>query len=679
MEVYQIKVFLEVARLLSFTEAADALNLTQPAVSAKIKSLESEIGTPLFYRLGRKIQLTEVGQFLYEEGPRLIEVENQLFQKIEELKKGKHGHLRVGCTPAIGNNWLPDILFRYRQSLPGIQTNCLIFDSAELLYRAITNNQVDVGFSELSFAEFAEIFSAPIDQIEYSLFAAKNHPLVQQGWLDLKQMEQEACVLLPPSAPSHLVFEQRLAELGSNLSAFEQIETVDTLSLMRTYMLQGDYLGFASNFDFQSDIDAGQLVKISLQEFALPGSVFLLLPRRLSQLVTATVSGRRARTTNPIQKFLALLRSLHPFNLNTEQPEIQISEYINEQNRCEHRGLPSVRLRSPNLTTRSSSAHRPETITLRIGIQNSTIPTVTAGLVIQQLRLLEHFLPRDGRYSATQYQLQWCNFSTGAPIITGLHSGQLEIGVLGDYPLLLSALQPTDTAVPSHRTRLVSFVSTNPDGSCNAVIVPNESDLQTIADLRGRVIAVPFSSSAHGMVMRSLNSANLLSDVKIASLEQVDLTHLLNQSLQPADGYAHFAPFHDIACSKGNFRYLDGSNIEKLPAFHGVVVSETLAEHYPEVVIAYLKALTGAQYWYANTPSALSLVSTWTALEADMIKQILTSSHQTNQAGRFFPQMKIQTDWIEQHITQLRQVPGNEKLSAINLNRWIQPEFLEHI
>jgi NitT/TauT family transport system substrate-binding protein len=66
MEIYQIKVFLEVARHLSFTEAADALALTQPAVSAKIKSLESEIKAPLFYRMGRKIALTRVGKYLFE-------------------------------------------------------------------------------------------------------------------------------------------------------------------------------------------------------------------------------------------------------------------------------------------------------------------------------------------------------------------------------------------------------------------------------------------------------------------------------------------------------------------------------------------------------------------------------------------------------------------------------------
>ena len=96
MEVYQIRVFLEVARHLSFTEASDILNLTQPAVSAKIKSLETELGTPLFHRLGRKIQLTDVGEFLLENGPKLIDLENDLLQEIEHIKKGKSGILKIG-------------------------------------------------------------------------------------------------------------------------------------------------------------------------------------------------------------------------------------------------------------------------------------------------------------------------------------------------------------------------------------------------------------------------------------------------------------------------------------------------------------------------------------------------------------------------------------------------------
>ncbi|HEY9692274.1 MAG TPA: LysR substrate-binding domain-containing protein [Oculatellaceae cyanobacterium] len=660
MEVYQVKVFLEVARHLSFTEAADALNLTQPAVSAKIKSLESELGTELFYRLGRKIQLTEVGHFLFEESPRLIEVENQLLAKVEEIKKGKFGNLKIGCTAAIANGWLPEILFQYRQQYPGIQTQCVVFDSAEFLYRAITNNQIDLGISDINFEEFSEISAKPIAPISYCLVVMANHPLANQNWLSLKELQTQPWVMLNTGSPSRLVFESRLTELGISLSEFSKFETVDTLSLMRTYIMQGNYLGFASNFEFKSECESGMLVTIPLQEFALSGNIFLLLPKRLSESVSAhsASQNRRSRNSNPIQKFIALVEN------RQEEQQTSISPHSTP-----------VRLRSPSLIIRSNPLQRPETINLAIGIQNSTIPTVTAGLVIQRLGLLEHFLPREGRYSSTQYQIQWCDFSTGAPIIQGLHSGQLDIGVLGDYPLLLSALQQNNAVNESQQTRLVSFVSTNPDGSCNAVIVRNKSNLQSIEDLRGGVIAVPFSSSAHGMVMRSLNSANLLTEVRLASLENSNITQPFGYPIQ-ADGYAHFAPFHDIAYRQGKFRYLQGDNLNMLPAFHGVVVSAKLAEQYPEVVIAYLKALSAAQYWYTITPSALSLISQWTTLDAEIVSQILSNVYNQHQPRRFFCEMTIRPDWIAQHIAQLSLIPGNEALETINLDRWIQTEFL---
>ncbi|MGH2415970.1 MAG: hypothetical protein ACRDEA_20225, partial [Microcystaceae cyanobacterium] len=307
------------------------------------------------------------------------------------------------------------------------------------------------------------------------------------------------------------------------------------------------------------------------------------------------------------------------------------------------------------------------------------IPTVTGGLVIERLGLLEHFLPKKGRYSSTQYQIHWHDFALGAPIIAGLRSQQLDIGLLGDYPSLLSAIELEDSANRVTKTRLVSFVSANPDGSCNAIIVPQESKLHSVEDLRGRAIAVPWSSSAHGMVMRSLNSVNLLTEVEIAALEHSHLNHPFNHPDRLADGYAHFAPFHALACRQGKFRYLLNDDLSGLPAFHAVVVSEVLAQKYPEIIVAYLKALSAAQRWCATTPSALSLIGRWTQLDSEIIAQILNSSDQKGQSGRFFSEMTIRPDWIAQHIAQLSSIPGNENLTTIDLNQWIQPEFLHTV
>ena len=656
MEVYQVRVFLEVARHLSFTDAAAALNLTQPAVSAKIKSLESELGTPLFYRLGRKVELTEVGRFLLDEGYKLIQVENQLVQTIGEIKEGKIGDLKIGCTTVIAEGWLPEMLFNYRKQHPDIQTSCVVFESLESLYRAMKSHQVNIGISDNSF-EFSEIAAISIGTIRYSAFVAADHPLAKRSWLSIKELKNHPWVVLSSGSPSRLVFESRLRELGLALEEFSQLETIDTISLMRTYITRGNYLGFASEFEFKFDCQAGTLVAIPLQEFALSGSVYLLMPQPKAlngDDLNESVRRSRSAHLNGVQKFIALAQKS---NLDAHDAS-------------------TIRLRSPNFLLRNTNPHKPETLTISIGVQNRTIPAIGAGLIMQRLGLLEHFLPTDGRYSATQYKIHWSDFATGAPIINGLHAGELDIGVLGDYPLLLSAVQPDSEA---QKTRLVSFVSLNPDGSCNAVIVPHQSNLECIEDLRGRAIAVPFHSSAHSMLMRSLQAANLLGDVQLASLEHLNSTKAFEFPLHLADSYAHFAPFHDVACRQGKFRYLLDQRLEKLPVFYGVVVRAEMAERYPEVAIAYLRALMAAQQWYDRTPAALALVSQWTHVEAEIVAQTLTSSAQKERPGRFFSEMRIRPDLLNLHVAQLCGIPGNESLKSVDWNAWIQPEFLQQV
>ncbi|NKB18352.1 MAG: hypothetical protein HC770_10380 [Pseudanabaena sp. CRU_2_10] len=108
------------------------------------------------------------------------------------------------------------------------------------------------------------------------------------------------------------------------------------------------------------------------------------------------------------------------------------------------------------------------------------------------------------------------------------------------------------------------------------------------------------------------------------------------------------------------------------------MVNHDLADHYPEVVIAYLQALKAAQYWYDTTPSAPTLVAQWTRLEPDLVVGILNGSYQPKQQpSRFFSETLIRPDWIKLHIDELSQIAGNENLTTINLDRWIQTEFLK--
>ena len=644
MEIYQLKVFLEVARCLSFTEAAENLNLTQPAVSAKIKSLESDLKTSLFDRLGRQVQLTDIGKYLVKEAKKLIELEEKISYKIEKFKQYNLNHITLGSSQGLAQNWLPKIIYQYRQKYPEIQTKLEIFNDIKLLEKAIEQNNIDLGFSESRLSSNSEINNRNIGSIQYSLIVASDSPLAKKNWLTLGNIQQKPLVLLSDRFASRQVFESRIAELGLKFIDFLRIETVDTIGLMRTYLIQGDYIGFASNLELQAELDAKVLTAVTIQEFAIPADIYVLFQKTAKEL-----DDRKILQT-PVNKFLALF----PTSTASKSPT-----FLNNEGNLE------------------------ETITINLGVQNGTIPTITAGLIIQRLRLLEHFLPRNGRYAQVQYNIQWHNFLSGMPITEGLHSQKLDIGILGDYPLLQSAISKSvplrgalrDRAFSDNPTQLVSFVSINPNGGGNAVIVPQTSELETIEDLRGEIVALPFGSSAHGMLLRTLSHLDLLSEVQLFPLKNSQLK--IPSHPEIAAGYAYFSPFHQLASARGHFKYLFNGNLSQLPGFYGVVVSQYFAQRYPEVIISYLKALIAAQYWLTNTPSAFSLVSQWTKIKPQILASIINPTFSQETSSLFMTDCQIRPDWIFSHITQLQTISALQNLRNIKLDHWIQSEFLQ--
>lgn len=659
MEIYQLKVFLEVAHCLSFTEAAYNLNLTQPAITAKIKSLESELNTPLFNRLRRKIELTEVGKILVNESVKIIELEAEVINKIEEFKQGGFGTIKIGAYSAIADHWLSYFLYKYRKEYPGIQTQLQTFSSSESLAKSLTNQDIDVGFSIISFKENSNLIDIKIDTVNYYIFVHKQHKLADKKWLSLRELLNYQWVIGSENFSSRLMWESRLSELGIKFSDFKQLEIVDTLGLMKTYLTQGNYIGFASDLELPS-YEGSNLVAIPIQEFPLKANLFMLIPKYYEPYLAVEYKSKTktSKESTPIEKFISLLLNVFQ-EKESKKSEVKDSFTLNPK------------LKQPRLNLLQKSTNKPEKIAIRIGTQNQTISTVTAGLIPQKLGLIEHFLPRSKRYHSVEYDLQLIDFSMGQPIVEGLHNNELDIGILGDYPLLQSA----KTIGSSGQTILVSFVAINPEGTGNAIVVPQKSQIKTLEDLQGKFIELPFGSSAHGMVLRALKHFDLLADVNLYPMNQ-SMTKTVNPKKDTSSIYAHFSPFHELAHFQDKYQYLLNGNLSGLPSFSGIVVRKEFAETYPEIVISYLQAIIGAQYWYLNTPSAFSLISQWTNISPEILSRILSSTYQKECSNLFIPELNVRQDWIQSHIDQLQSIPNHEYLEDISLQNWIQTDFI---
>jgi NitT/TauT family transport system substrate-binding protein len=255
-------------------------------------------------------------------------------------------------------------------------------------------------------------------------------------------------------------------------------------------------------------------------------------------------------------------------------------------------------------------------VVIGIGTQNTTTNTVTGGVVLKELKLLEKHLPKTGKYKDITFKLDWQNFTSGPPVTNGMMARKLHIGMMGDYPLLVNGA--TGQSQPGNETQLVAIIAYNAFGSGNGVVVHKDSPYYELADLKGKNVSVPFGSAAHGMVLQAMQTRGWGEGFWNLSSQspEVGTTNLQEKKI---DGHANFVPFADLLPYRGFARKIFDGAETKVPTFHGVVVRKDFATEYPEVVTAYIKALMEANDWVRKDPTAAAAkVEEWTKIEKEV-------------------------------------------------------------
>jgi sulfonate transport system substrate-binding protein len=255
-------------------------------------------------------------------------------------------------------------------------------------------------------------------------------------------------------------------------------------------------------------------------------------------------------------------------------------------------------------------------VTIGIGTQDTTTNTVTAGTIVRQLRLFEKYLPTDGKYANVKFELEWNNFTSGPPVTNGMMANKLQFGMMGDYPLIVNGF--TFQNNPESKSRLIAVAAYNRFGSGNGIVVHKDSPYYELSDLKGKLVSVPFGSAAHGMVLKALQDRGWPADYfqLVSQTPEVGSTNLQEKKI---DAHADFVPFAELLPFRGFARKIFDGVETNLPTFHGVVVRTDFAEKYPEVVVAYIKALIAANEWYRADPKLASeKIEQWTGINKEV-------------------------------------------------------------
>ncbi|MEU0727814.1 ABC transporter substrate-binding protein [Streptomyces sp. NPDC006140] len=253
--------------------------------------------------------------------------------------------------------------------------------------------------------------------------------------------------------------------------------------------------------------------------------------------------------------------------------------------------------------------------TVTVGYQSRTINTVTAGTLLRSLGSFEKQL--NALHDGVRYKVSWQDYATGAPITAQMTAGKIDIGSMGDFPLLINAARGKQLNRP---TRLVSVTGYNLRGGLNTIVTAPGSKLASLADLTGRKVSTSVGSAADGTLVRALRRAGIDPERGIEKLNQQPAVGASALSAGSTDALSQFVAWPGLLTYQGKAKALyDGARLN-LPTFHGVTAREDFAERRPAVLEAFLKAQAEATDYLNEHPvDAAEKVAKATGLPAEVV------------------------------------------------------------
>ena len=307
------------------------------------------------------------------------------------------------------------------------------------------------------------------------------------------------------------------------------------------------------------------------------------------------------------------------------------------------------------------------TIDIGIGTQNTTTNTVTGGVVLKELGLLDKHLPKTGKYKDVKYNITWQNSTSGPPITNGMMANNIQIGMMGDYPLLVNGATGQQT---KNETQLVAVIAYNAYGGGNGIVVPKDSPAFELADLKGKKVSVPFGSAAHGMMLQALQLRGLPNNFwdLVSQSPEIGSTNLQEKRI---DAHGDFVPFAELLPFRGFARKIYDGAETKHPTFHGVVIRKDFGEKYPEIVVAYIMAMMEANDWVRKNPKAAAeKIEDWTKINKEVVYMFL------GPGGVHTLDPTIKPRWIEALKVDYGVLQKLSMIKELSIDSWVNDTYV---
>jgi DNA-binding transcriptional LysR family regulator len=247
----QIEAFLEVAKAGNVSRAADALYVTQPALTARIQALEKELGETLFVRTGRGVRLTDAGRAFLPCAERVVQAIEDGRQALADLRSASAGRLMLGAAPAVSTYVLPPVLKRFTALHPRVDVAVRTGHSEEIL-AMVLNDEVQIG-----------LVRSLRHPDELVLVCSPQHRFARRGTVDLAEVGRERLVMFDRTS-SYFELTQSLFLRGGVVA--RTVMELDNIEAAKKMVEEGLGVALLPKVSVAREVASGLLSEIEIAD-----------------------------------------------------------------------------------------------------------------------------------------------------------------------------------------------------------------------------------------------------------------------------------------------------------------------------------------------------------------------------------------------------------------------------
>lgn len=282
----RLQVFHAVAKHLSFTRAADALFMTQPAVTFQIKQLEEQYSTRLFERRHGSIALTPAGELVLSYAERILALSDEMDTRLSEMTGEMRGPLLVGASTTIAEFMLPRVLGEFNALYPQVRARLIVANSESIETR-VAEHTIDIGLIEAP-AKVTGLTSHICCEDELRVICAPDYPLADMKSVTPKVLTEYEFISREPGSGTREITDAYFRSHGVAPDSLKMQMELGSPEALKGVVSTGLGYAIVSRAVVEKDLQLGDLVAIPLKP-SLTRSLYLVFPQdRFQSRLSAT-------------------------------------------------------------------------------------------------------------------------------------------------------------------------------------------------------------------------------------------------------------------------------------------------------------------------------------------------------------------------------------------------------